>query len=101
MNKFLDEQTLEQLKEIFDGIEDPITILNFLKNDCENCKITEQLFGELKEVSEKIIIVSHNIDNNPELKKQYNVTSAPSYLILNKDNNPTGAVFYGDRKSVV
>lgn len=95
MNKFLDEQTLEQLKEVFASVENPVTILHFLQNACENCAITSQLFAELDGISDKITIVSHNIDDNPELKDEYNVTNAPSYLILNKNNKPSGAVFYG------
>lgn len=95
MNKLLDEQTIKQLNDIFSSIQNPITVNYFTKNDCENCSITEQLFNELSDISEKVEISTYNIDENPDLKNQYNVTDAPSYIILNQSNEPTGAVFYG------
>lgn len=95
MKKLLDEQTAEQVKEIFGSVKKQISLVFFTKNDCENCNITEQLLNELNDLSELINLTVHNISENEDVKQKYNVNDAPSYLILNSENEQIGSTFYG------
>lgn len=95
MKKLLDEQTAEQVKEIFNEIKKEISLVYFTKNECQNCNITEQLLNELSELSNSIKLTVHNISENEEVKQKYNIEDAPSYLILDSDNKQVGSTFYG------
>lgn len=95
MAKFLDEQTTKQLNDIFSNLENTVTLVRFSKNDCENCSIVEKLFNELAELDTSLKVTTFNIDENPEVKKQYDVNDAPSYVVLDGNNNKFGATFYG------
>ena len=95
MKKLLDEQTAEQVKEIFAGIKNSISLVYFTKNECENCNITGQLLNELNELSDSINLTVHNISENEEIKEKFNIEDAPSYLLLNLDNEQVGSTFYG------
>lgn len=95
MKSFLDEQTKNQLVEVFSRLEKKITLIRFTKNDCEHCHIVEKLFNELKELGSLLEIKTYNIDENLEVKKKFKISDAPSYIILNSDDKPFGATFYG------
>jgi|SRR5690554_3768381 len=95
MGKFLDEQTANQLKDIFSNLEKSVTLVRFTKNDCENCHIVEKLFNELLDLGSFLKVKTYNIDENPHIKEQYNIKDAPSYVLLDNNNKRFGATFYG------
>lgn len=95
MEKFLDEQTANQLVDIFSKLEKSVTLVRFTKNDCENCHIVEKLFDELVNLGSFLKVETYNIDENPKMKEQYNIKDAPSYIVLDENNTRFGATFYG------
>lgn len=95
MDKLLDQETITQLKEIFNEMKKPITLVYFTKEDCENCDITSQLLSELSEITDKITLNIYNVDKDLDEKNKYNIVDAPSYLMLDENNTQKGSVFYG------
>lgn len=95
MEKLLDQETITQLKEIFEEVKKEIKLVYFTKKECENCDITEQLLKELTEVTDKIKLEIYDFDENTDEATEFNVVDAPSYLLLDKNNNQKGSVFYG------
>lgn len=95
MDKLLDQETIEQLTEIFKEMKKPIKLVYFTKENCENCDITSQLLNELVEVTDNMTLSIYDVEKALDEKKKYNVDDAPSYLILDENHEQTGSTFYG------
>jgi glutaredoxin-like protein len=100
MNKFLDESMRRQLRELFHNLDQQVTLL-FLgspKQNCAYCQDTVTLLQEVEELSPKVIVQVHNLDEEPELEKTYQVEMTPC-VILGKSTgghfNDSRVRFYG------
>ncbi len=87
MEKLLPEQIIVQIREVFAQLQNPVQVLLFVtKSDCEGCETTEQLLSEVAELSEKISLSVHDIDQEPELASLYKVQGkAPAIVIAARD----------------
>src|SRR6266508_2547384 len=86
MEKVLDEQIVKQIKQVFDGIEQPVQVLLFgSKENCDYCNETQQLLEEVTALHEKLALSIYDVHENQELAGQYNVTNAPGIVIAAKD----------------
>ena len=66
-----------------DGIP---TVVDFYADWCGPCKQIAPLFHELEEkYSEKINFLRVNIDEQPELKDEYNIEAVPTFVFLDED----------------
>lgn len=86
MEKVLNEQIIKQIKEAFDGIEQPVQVLLFsAKENCDYCSETQQLLEEVTALSDKIDLSLYDVNEHQELASQFNVTNAPGIIIAARD----------------
>ncbi len=69
-------------KEVIES-EKPV-IADFNANWCGPCQMLKPIFHEMADENDKVKFVSINIDENPELAMQFNVSSIPCLLLINK-----------------
>lgn len=94
--KLLSEDIVQQLKDVFNQLQSPVEVLFFgSKNDCEYCEDTRQLVEELVAVSDKLNLQVHDMQEQAELARQYNVDKAPGLVLAVRDGDQI--VDYGVR----
>lgn len=81
MEKLLNADVQKQLKQVFEELVNPVTMVLFTEDDCESCEPTLNLLTEIAELSEKLSLRVHDI-NSDEAKK-YDIEMAPSFVLLN------------------
>lgn len=87
MEKVLDEQITKQIKQAFDGLDQPVQVLLFgSKENCDYCNETQQLLEEVIALSPKIELSVHDVGDDQEIASRYNVTNAPGIVIAASDN---------------
>lgn len=88
METFLNERIIEQIKEVFRGLKQPVQILFFnAREDCETCQDTRQLLEEVVSLDEKLGLESHDFDAEKELAGKFHVTKAPTIVIAAREGN--------------
>ena len=86
MEKVLNEQIINQIKEAFDGIEQPVQVLLFsAKENCDYCHETQQLLAEVAALSDKVELSIYDVNEHPELASRFNVTNTPGIVIAARD----------------
>ena len=76
----------EKLRESFDGMTSPVTVLFFTQTlDCEPCVQTRQILEELPALSDKIIIEEVNFVLEKERAVQYGIDRVPALALLGQD----------------
>ncbi len=93
--QIFDTQTRTQIGEILNDMIQPITLVLFTKDNCYSCAETSQLLKEITEIKPIISLKEYDIEKNPEIAAQYDVTLTPSFVILDKDNQYKGVKFNG------
>jgi glutaredoxin-like protein len=84
--KLLSADIVQQLKDVFKQLQNPVEVLFFgSKNDCEYCDDTRLLTEELVAVSDKLHLRVYDINEQPEVARQYNVDKAPSLVLAARD----------------
>lgn len=74
-------------KNILGKITDTPTLLYFMAPWCAPCKTQHATIETLaKQYSEKLQIFSINVDTNPEIIKEYDITTVPSHKIIYQSN---------------
>ncbi len=83
----LDDNIREQVKQIFSGLNQPVTVLFFGSNEenCEYCAQTQQLMEELVALSDKLALKAYDVDEQPELAAQYHVEHTPGIVMVSPD----------------
>ena len=89
------EDIQKQVKEVFAPIDRKVVIKVFTSQEnCDFCKDTLALSESVAELSDFTEVVHYDLDKNPEMKKQYQITHTPAILIdLPEKTNPIR--FYG------
>lgn len=100
MEKFLNDQIIEQVKGVFnDTLDHPVQIIYFgSQSRCEYCLPTRQLLEEIIPISDKLSLVIYDLESDPELARQYRVDRTPGIIIAGLDREKTidyGVRFYG------
>ncbi len=97
MDKLLNAELEGQIKEVFQGITDPVVALFFGSklNNCNYCQDTLQMLQELVSLSDKIELQIYDLEENSATAEQYHVTMAPGIVMTRK--NGTELVDYGVR----
>lgn len=94
--KLLDENIVNQVREVFEQLNQPVEVLYFgRKTDCEYCDDTLQLAEEVVAISEKLSLKKYYIDENAELAHEYNVDKVPGLVFAGRDGEQV--VDYGVR----
>ncbi len=88
MEKLLNEQVIDQIKETFKNITQPVHILFFGSQDnCEYCADTRQLLEEVTSVNEKLSLGVYDLQVNAEMAQKFNVDKSPAFVIAAKDGD--------------
>ncbi|MFO7969537.1 MAG: protein disulfide oxidoreductase [Bacillota bacterium] len=96
MAKLLNEDAIKQIKEVLQGMVNKVTMIVFTKKGkCNTCKETKQLLQEVKPLNDKINVLEKDLEDDADEAKKYNVTLAPTIIILDKDDKYQGLKFTG------
>lgn len=96
MKKMFNDDLQKQLREVFEGLIDEVTIALFTEaGDCYTCAETIGYMEEFDELSDKIHLKKYDINENADLAKIYHVEMVPSIVILDAQDNYRGVKFNG------
>jgi len=86
MTQLLNEDIIKQVREVFDGMQQPVQILFFgQKEKCDYCDDTRQLLEELVAISDKIGLSVYDIKEDADVAKNFNVDKTPGIVIAAKN----------------
>jgi len=95
--KYLEQSLQEDLKKIFANLVHPVKIIYFsTKEKCAYCTEISELLGEVTDLSEKLLLETHDINEENHLAKRYDVVRSPvssSPGWMESVNWITGSVF--------
>jgi glutaredoxin-like protein len=90
----IDDKTKEEIKKIFEMLENPVTIELFtMKIECGLCKETHELLSEIVELSPKLNLELHEQESETDLATKMNIDKVPA-IILKRDKD-YGIRFFG------
>jgi glutaredoxin-like protein len=94
--KYLNEDVLKQLSEIFSAMTNEVNVALFTKEEpCETCDETREFMIELVEASPKLKLVHYDINKDSELAEEYGVKMTPSLVLLDDENQYKRIKFNG------
>lgn len=86
--KLLNDEVIEQVEEIFAGLQEPVQVLFFgSEQDCDYCEDTLQLVQEVVDISDKLELSIYDIEEDAALAGQYNVDKAPGLVLAGRDGD--------------
>jgi glutaredoxin-like protein len=86
--KLLNNEVIEQVEEIFTGLQEPVQVLFFgSQQDCDYCEDTLQLVQEVVDISDKLELSIYDIEDDAALASQYNVDKAPGLVLAGRDGD--------------
>jgi glutaredoxin-like protein len=90
------DETKQQLKDIFVGLKGPVNIALFTdEKDCDSCNDTKEFMEEVQGLSDKLLLHSYDVNKDAEKATLYKVDKAPTIVLLDKDKRDHGVVFSG------
>ena len=107
-NKAGNESTEKEHKEfvkhpsfdvnVIDGIP---MVIDFYATWCKPCKTIEPVFDSLqKEYSNKINFIRVDVDQQPEIAKEYNISAVPTFVFLDADDKELYRIEGADAKQL-
>lgn len=94
MEKLLNAQVEQQLKEVFNDLKSDVTLVLFTQaNDCETCQPTHQLLSEVTALNPKLHLIEKDFDSLEA--KTYDIQQVPSFVLLNAEGAYKGVKFNG------
>lgn len=81
MEKLLNEQIVGQVKEVFDGLKEPVQLVFFGSEQCDYCSETRQLVEEVAETHASISTAYYDLDKNADMAAKFNVDKVPAIVI--------------------
>ncbi|MFA5536461.1 MAG: thioredoxin family protein [Bacillota bacterium] len=85
----------DQLREVFQDLVDDVTIAYFGDGDCYTCSETESYMEEVEALNDKIHLKKYELKTDVAEAAKYNVTMAPSIVILDSKGEYRGIKFNG------
>jgi alkyl hydroperoxide reductase subunit AhpF len=86
MEKLLNEQIIDQVKQVFAQMKEPVQLLFFgSRESCDYCAEAQQLLEELAAVDEKLGLSIYDLQDHADVAAQFNVDKAPGIVIAAKD----------------
>ena len=96
MNKLLNEELQNQIREFLSNMKDEVTFIFFAsEKNCETCEQTKMLLSEISELTDKITFVEKSLENDKADAEKYDITLAPSFVILDHEGKYKGVKFNG------
>jgi glutaredoxin-like protein len=92
----LNEEVKGQLKEVFGGMKNEVTIALFLgETGCDSCKDTKDYMEDVESLTEKINLEIYDIEKDSEKAKELNVENIPAIVLLDANKKDNGVKYYG------
>ena len=102
----LDQQTREQIGQIFEELEAPVDLIFFTRRpsplvlpgqseqDCPSCADEEQLLTELADLSDKLALEVHEVASEPRAAEEAGIERVPA-LVVRSAETPGKVRFFG------
>ncbi len=88
MPQLLNDDITKQIREVFDGLKNPVHLMFFGREDnCDYCDDTRQLAEEVAGTSDLVSIEVYDLDADSDLAAKYNVDKAPGLVIAAKEGD--------------
>ncbi len=89
MPNLLNDDIIQQVKELFQQLDQPVAVLFFgdANGACDYCDDTKQLLEEVTALSDKLSLETYDLQANADVAAQYNVDKAPGIVIAAKDGD--------------
>lgn len=92
----LRDKDREAVRERLAEMSGKVRILYFTQElECQYCRETGMLLGEVSELSEKLSLETYNFVTDKEVVEQYKIDKIPSFVLLAEDGIDHGIRFYG------
>lgn len=86
MAQLLNDDIVQQIREVFDGLKQPVHMMFFgSKENCQYCDETLQLVEEVAAISDLISVKVYDVVEDADLAQKYNVDNAPGLVIAAKE----------------
>lgn len=96
MSTLLNEEVSQQIKQVLEIMENPITLVLFTQKDpCETCTETRSLLHEVAALNDKMTVVEKDLHNDAQDAQAYGITLTPSFVILDAQDVYQGVKFNG------
>ncbi|MHB1454860.1 MAG: protein disulfide oxidoreductase [Saccharofermentanales bacterium] len=93
--KILDQETEQQLTDLFAALQKDITLAVFTDGDCMTCPETRQFMEEISGLSDKIHYSSFDIRTDIDEVALYNIEMVPSIVLLDAEGRYSRVKFNG------
>ena len=87
MEKLLNEQIVGQVKEVFDGLKEPVQLMIFGSEQCDYCTETRPLVEEVAETHASISTAYYDLEKDADMAARFNVDKAPVIVIAAKNGD--------------
>ncbi len=86
--KLLNDEVVNQVREVFEQLQDPVTVLFFgRKTDCDYCGDTLQLIEEVTGISDKLSLMVYDLEEDTAIARQYKVDKTPGLVLAGQDED--------------
>lgn len=93
---------IKTTKELAEKRKGKHAILAIKSTSCSACNIADEAFAEIQQkFGDSIVLLEALIEFSPELKKEYDVTSVPTIVILKKDKEIPVHIMRGANKNEI
>jgi len=94
MSELFNEETLEQLKEIFVQLSGKVELLYFTQEPaCDSCRTQQLLLEVIAENSDKITLTQYDLIKDADKAREYGIHKVPATAVIGKQD--FGIRFYG------
>ena len=88
MDKVLSGPVIQQINDVFAGLQEPVQILFFgSKANCEYCAETQQLLEEVTDLNNNLELKVYDIQEDQEIAIRFKMTIAPGIVIAAKEGS--------------
>ena len=88
MTQLLNDDITQQIREVFDGLKNPVHIMFFGSQDnCAYCDDTRQLAEEVAALSDLLSLEIYDMEADADLAAKYSVDKAPGLVFAAKEGD--------------
>ncbi len=96
MQKLLDQDLQNQIKEFLSPMKGNVTLVLFTQDGpCDTCVETKQLLSEIAELSDKLSFVEKDLVEDIKEADLYGIEMTPSFVMLDHEGKYRGVKFNG------
>lgn len=92
----LRDEDKKAVQERLAGMTGDVKLIYFTQElECQYCRETGELLGELAELSDKLTVEVHNFQSDKDVAETYKVDKIPATVIVGADGEDRGIRYYG------